>query len=613
MKKTLLSVCAFLIASIAFAQQTRQISTELHFDESKHSNVVPTQSSLSSAAAPFFTNDFSDLADWTTNDALNNGSQDWVIGTAGPVGGFSSPMGAIASTTTANGFALYDSDALGVSATNTQDATITYNGTVDCSAYLNVNINFESSHRKFQDSVFVEVSNDAWVTFERYEVHANQGVNDQSANPEFVSVNISSAAGNQDSVSFRFHYEGQWDYAWMVDDVSFTETPDNLLSSGAETFGGWWIGYQSTGDIGSDFTFYPLTQASAQPYRFEGVLNNQGVNALDNSVLHVNVIDESGSSQDFTSNPISVSSGTTDTVAVSDFTPTQTGAYNFSYWATSDSFPTTDTTVMSAIVTDTVYGVDYDWNSDGANAQGGYFLGKPCGGNVLGNVFDIYAVDTVTSISFHVNESSAFGNDVKVELYDIDDPTVIDPIFLEESDGYTLLPTDTNKWITLKLLNPYPVTAGIAYLAAVKGSISLQDTTLISSSSNENSSSWLQDNCVATTATSTHVPGDWYSIGADGLLIRMNFGTIAPPSGVNNIKQSQFNLYPNPTNGIFVIELEENSKYEVTVIDILGKTVYTSSINDMNTTIDLSGFEKGVYTVELKDENSKYTEKLIVE
>jgi hypothetical protein len=93
----------------------------------------------------------------------------------------------------------------------------------------------------------------------------------------------------------------------------------------------------------------------------------------------------------------------------------------------------------------------------------------------------------------------------------------------------------------------------------------------------------------------------------------MNFGVIPIPAGINNIKQSQFNLYPNPTDGVFVIELEENSKYDVTVIDILGKTVYTSSINNMSTTIDLSGFDKGVYTVELKDENSKYTEKLIVE
>jgi hypothetical protein len=33
----------------------------------------------------------------------------------------------------------------------------------------------------------------------------------------------------------------------------------------------------------------------------------------------------------------------------------------------------------------------------------------------------------------------------------------------------------------------------------------------------------------------------------------------------------------------------------------------------VNTTIDLSRFDKGIYTVELKDENTIYTEKIIVE
>ena len=135
---------------------------------------------------------------------------------------------------------------------------------------------------------------------------------------------------------------------------------------------------------------------------------------------------------------------------------------------------------------------------------------------------------------------------------------------------------------------------------------------MISSSSNDNSSSWLQNNCDATTPTSTHVAGDWYTLSKP-LLIRMNLGSVSSPSGIKNIKNSQFNLYPNPTNGIFVIELEANSKYDLTVNNILGQTVYTASINEMKTTIDLSGFDKGVYTVELKDENAIYTEKVIVE
>ena len=66
--------------------------------------------------------------------------------------------------------------------------------------------------------------------------------------------------------------------------------------------------------------------------------------------------------------------GAADTVAtITNFTPTSYGIHNFNFYASSDSFPTTDTVTRSAIVTDTVYGVDFDWNSDGANAGGGYF------------------------------------------------------------------------------------------------------------------------------------------------------------------------------------------------------------------------------------------------
>jgi hypothetical protein len=64
---------------------------------------------------------------------------------------------------------------------------------------------------------------------------------------------------------------------------------------------------------------------------------------------------------------------------------------------------------------------------------------------------------------------------------------------------------------------------------------------------------------------------------------------------------------------VFTIELDGNAKYDVTVNNVLGQTVYATSITTMNTTIDLSGFEKGIYTIELKNNTSTYTEKVIVE
>jgi hypothetical protein len=648
MKNIYILFCAVVISisSIAQVLDYEKVQSDLQFDENQFFHQVPSAASNVSSAAPIWEEDFSGgfPAGWSTytintgvgNNATasvgNTATAPWKYSMTGSWGYWNSvgtnaagnPTAAAApinSTTSANGFLISDIDSAnhwngnsGASSGSSYHFIESYFTTsaIDLSGFPNVSLQFEHSFR-LNNSVdlTVSVSNDS-ISWTTYNIQGNAANNQASSDPEYLILNISSVAGNSATTYIKVGWNARV-YFWMLDDMKIIETPNNLLSSGAETFGGWWIGYQSTGDIGTDFTFYPKNQADAQPYRFEGVLSNQGVNTQDNSILHVNVMDELGASQDFTSNPISVSSGINDTVATAtNFTPAQTGAYTFSYWATSDSFPTTDTAVMSAIVTDTVYGVDYDWNSDGANAGSGYFLGKPCGGNVLGNVFDVYAVDTVTSISFHVNESSAFGNDVKVQLYNIDDPSVIDPIALEDSDDYQLQASDIDSWVTLKLLNPYPVTTGTAYLAAVKGSISLQDTTMISSSSNDNSSSWLQDNCVATTATSTHVPGDWYTISKP-LLIRMNFGTIASPSGINNIKQSQFNLYPNPTDGVFIIELEENSKYKVTVIDILGKTVFSTNTNGMNTSIDLSSFDKGIYTVELKDANAIYTEKLIVE
>ena len=71
-------------------------------------------------------------------DLLNGGLQNWVITTNGPVGSFSGTMGIINSTTAANGFALFDSDALNTQYTP-QEATLTYNGTIDCSAYQYIN------------------------------------------------------------------------------------------------------------------------------------------------------------------------------------------------------------------------------------------------------------------------------------------------------------------------------------------------------------------------------------------------------------------------------------------------------------------------------------------
>ena len=605
MKKILLSIVALLTINVSIAQQ-KVAQSNLIYDIKHVESVLATPSNSSSVApapAPFWTNDFSNSSDWTMVDLLNGGLQNWTITTNGPTGSFSQPMGAISSTTAANGFALYDSDALNTQYTP-QEATLTYNGTVDCSQYQYVNINFECYHRVFHDSLFLETSLDNFATVAgRYPIQEGLGVGNSSPNPEYISVNVSASAGNQSAVYFRFHYEGEWDYATMIDDVNFSETPDNELSFSDETFGGWWLGYQVTGDLGTDFTMYPMSQATANPYRLEGVVRNSGVQIQNEVIMHVDVVDENGTTTALASSPISLTTGETDTVATtSTFLPPSMGLYNMSFWATSDSFPTTDTLTRSTIVTDTVYGMDYDWNFDGANASGYAYLSRPSCGQVLANAFDIYANATLTSISFHVSDQSVAGGDVTVQLYETDGQ-----IFLEESDSYTLQQSDIGNWVTIPLLSPYPLFAGTSYLAGVLGTQHPTDTVGISSSGNGHTSGYIQDNGCDIGSGGF---GAWYT--SDARLIRMNFGTV---SAVNDILlNSGFIVYPNPSNGIFTIDNQNNETYSVSVTDIIGKVVYNSIITNLtNKSIDLSKVESGVYSIEFENDGNSFVQKIIIE
>ena len=470
----------------------------------------------------FWSNDFSTQSDWTMVDLLNGGLQNWVITTNAPVGSFSGTMGIINSTTAANGFALFDSDALNTQYTP-QEATLTYNGAIDCSAYPYININFECYHRVFRDSVFVEISTDNFATVAgRYRIQPDLATNESSPNPDFVSLNISSSAGNQSNVYLRFHYEGEWDYAIMIDDVTFSEIPDYELECTYETFSGWWLGYQSLGDIGIEYSMYPIGQSAANPYRMEAVIANTGVNTLNNVTLHVDIEEPNGNINSHLSNAtnlVGAPNQAIDTVATTNsFNPSSLGLHNFSFWATSDSFPSTDTTIKSSIVTDSVYAVDYDWNNNGSNLLGNAFLGRTCGGQVLANVFDIYQSTMLTSISFHVSSSSVVGSIVAVQLYETDGQ-----IFLDESNQYSLTAADIGNWVTIPLSSSINLFAGTSYMAAVRGFQHPTDTSLISTSTNAYTSSYIQDN--GCNLNSANPAGTWYT-SSNSYAIRMNFGLV---------------------------------------------------------------------------------------
>jgi Secretion system C-terminal sorting domain len=74
---------------------------------------------------------------------------------------------------------------------------------------------------------------------------------------------------------------------------------------------------------------------------------------------------------------------------------------------------------------------------------------------------------------------------------------------------------------------------------------------------------------------------------------RMAKPTVAKPFDVN--------VYPNPSNGIFTIAcsmLEKNMQLQV--INYAGQTVYTQSLIQIKTDIDISNMASGLYTFIIK-------------
>ncbi len=87
-------------------------------------------------------------------------------------------------------------------------------------------------------------------------------------------------------------------------------------------------------------------------------------------------------------------------------------------------------------------------------------------------------------------------------------------------------------------------------------------------------------------------------------------------ASVDVVSDASFNVYPNPSSGLFKITTKNNiDDYQISIIDALGKVIFEQNFqNSVNAEfeVDLSGFTKGIYVVRLQNNNSNLTKRLII-
>jgi hypothetical protein len=85
-------------------------------------------------------------------------------------------------------------------------------------------------------------------------------------------------------------------------------------------------------------------------------------------------------------------------------------------------------------------------------------------------------------------------------------------------------------------------------------------------------------------------------------------------NNVNSIDASYFAIFPNPTKGIFQLNLN-NPKVkvnEVKIYNITGELVFNDNSYSNNKTYDVSGYTKGIYLISIITDNNSITKKLTV-
>ena len=248
---------------------------------------------------PFWTEDFDGAlpADWKAIKIAGNNtpSSNWIWTSTGPAGTF--PIGAIASTTAANGWMIFDSD---LNCSGEQDVWL-QSPQLDLSDKDAVVLQFHTHYRRFNDRCWVEVSTDSmnWTAIEIFEGFTNNMFSDGSSsnpeNPFLMTVNLTDYAANQSSVWFAFHFLADattvlagtdvgCGYAWQVDDVALLDydpTPSTNLS-----LGDWYYPPASYAQ--------PESQIKTDTMGFFAYFSNIGSKAVTNIVLKADVQDAGG-------------------------------------------------------------------------------------------------------------------------------------------------------------------------------------------------------------------------------------------------------------------------------------------------------------------------------
>ena len=589
MKKQLL-----LLMMAAFGMQAgAQTVSDTHMTSGKNKGEIPAAKIVSlknhtntsnakgpgtpNTAVAIFSEDFAAglPATWSAVDNIGNG-EIWTYTTVGASGGDTlSSVG----TSAANGYMLFDSD-LGGTTTGAEDADLK-TPAINCSSNASVFLSFNEYFLQYAISIgLVSVSTDGTTWTDVYHAETGLGQNQTLGNPHAVQIDISSIAANQATVYVRFKWTGDYDWYWMIDDVTLYEPSgvdvsingiDDISSctlNGAASITVAVVNKLTTvSNIPVSYSINggtPVTETIAGP-----------MNPLDTVIYTFTATANLGTLGTYTIEAYTGLSGDADNsndtasiVVRSGPTQVSTGSpFNL-------GFETTDVELGFVTIEDVdADGVGFDLSNTYTHS-GGLCARKPYSASLAATTEDYLYTGCIDLVG---------GTNYVLEYW---------------------FKTFTAASVQYNLESRIGTAAGNASM-----------TQIISTDANPTDSSYHQSLTtfsVPTTGTyfvglRVYGAGPQESLRIDDirLSIASSVGEVANSGGVS--------VYPNPSAGILNLSVKKFENANVRVFNVLGEEVYSARLNDINTVLNLENFNSGLYVVKVEGNGFTYNEKVTIQ
>ena len=610
MKKVYLLVSGVILVAGAANAQIDSERAYLPFEKQDvATRTIGLTSEDRAPGAVIVEDDFSDFSNWIIGTEGGTDPEFQLVTSTPP--NVELYCGAMASPTNANGFGAFDGITYLVDGTvEPADATLTYNGTIDCSGALGVTLEFFAFYRAFNaDDVFVEVRSGggAWTA---YQLFTDMPTNDPTRQ-EIVLKDITAAtAADPSTVEVRFRWtELEADpgfgsgYGFLVDDFKVKEAWDHDVEITAS--------YHRSGigvymEFGMEYYQIPTSQQT--DITFIGEVQNLGGIVQNNAKLNVEVTGPetySGSSI-----PADLPVGAADSVSCSTiFSPTTNGDYNVTYYF--DSEDAEEETVNDTIVDAGTIQLN-DWMYARDNNIGGSSIGNVTSNTgaplLIGNTMDIFGDAMIGGVDIVVtDDEDNVGKLIFAQIMIFDGTSFV---YADQTGDHEITSGENGGPIKVIFEEAIEVSAGqtILVLAGHYGG-AVEARFRMAQGVDEQSvlgyTSGASDPFFLQTPSAIMVRVDM-----------LDYSTIEETAN-NNFSIAQNMPNPFGDNSVINYELKESANVSVEFVDISGKIV--KSINNGTQTagaytlaVDANDFSEGVYFYTFTVGAEKVTKRMVI-